>query len=54
MSHYRSTPEHWPPVFYVRLFYMILIPTIIGGMLVFVISDYARRIVDRRKTANDG
>ncbi len=45
---------HWPPsatsdplVYYVNLFYKILIPSVIGGMGLFVAVDASRRIWDR-------
>lgn len=49
MSHYDASPEKYPLVYYVNLFYKFFIPAVIGGMLVFVISDIIRRIVDRVK-----
>jgi predicted CXXCH cytochrome family protein len=49
LSHYVPSPEHYPIVFYVDLFYKLFIPAVIGGMLVFVISDIARRVIERRK-----
>ena len=44
MSHYVASPTRFPLVYYVNLFYKIFIPTVIGGMLIFVISDIFRRI----------
>ena len=38
MSHYVASPTKFPLVYYVNLFYKIFIPTVIGGMLIFVIS----------------
>jgi len=35
------------------LFYRILIPTVIGGMLVFVVADGVRRIMIKRKGRSD-
>ncbi len=52
LSHYRPDSEHSPLVFWVRLFYYLLIPSIIGGMLFYVIVDYARKIIDSRKNYN--
>ncbi|MBT3336567.1 MAG: ammonia-forming cytochrome c nitrite reductase subunit c552 [Anaerolineae bacterium] len=52
MSHYVPDAEHYPIVFYVDWFYKILIPVVIGGMLLFVISDIVRRIIDKRKGAS--
>jgi nitrate/TMAO reductase-like tetraheme cytochrome c subunit len=49
MSHYIPSPTHDALVYYVNLFYKFFIPTVIGGMLVFVISDIFRRLLERRK-----
>lgn len=49
MSHYEPSPEHFPLVYYVNLFYKIFIPTVLGGMILFVITDIYRRIVNRVK-----
>jgi hypothetical protein len=51
MSHYIPSPTHYPIVFYVNLFYKIFIPTVIGGMAVYVASDIVRRLIERRKGA---
>jgi hypothetical protein len=40
LSHYVPSPEHYPIVFYVDLFYRIFIRGI-GGMLVFGITSFA-------------
>jgi len=39
MSHYIASPEKFPLVYYVNLFYMIFIPVVLGGMGLFVLSD---------------
>ncbi len=44
MSHYIASPKQFPLVYYVNLFYQILIPTVIGGMAVFVLSDILHRL----------
>ena len=44
LSHYTPSPTHDALVYYIGLFYKIIIPLVIGGMLVFVISDLGRRI----------
>jgi predicted CXXCH cytochrome family protein len=49
LSHYRPSPQHSPLVYYVNLFYRIFIPTLLGGMGLFVVTDGARRILNRRK-----
>ena len=49
LSHYIPSPSEYPLVYYVNLFYMILIPTVIGGMVIYVGTDiYRRNIYDRR------
>jgi predicted CXXCH cytochrome family protein len=53
MSHYEPSPQHFALVYYVQLFYKILIPTVIGGMLVFVVADGVRRIRIKRKGRSD-
>jgi hypothetical protein len=49
MSHYVASPTRFPLVYYVNLFYKFFIPAVIGGMLVFVVSDIIRRRLDARK-----
>jgi hypothetical protein len=49
MSHYVASPNKYPLVYYVNLFYKIMIPTVIGGMLIFVVSDFIRRRFEVRK-----
>lgn len=49
MSHYDASPKNFPLVYYVNLFYKFLIPAVIGGMLIFVISDIFRRALEKRK-----
>ena len=51
MSHYIPSPTHDALVYYVNLFYKIFIPSVIGGMAIFVISDIVRRLLERRKGA---
>ncbi len=54
LSHYRPSPEHAPLVFYVKRFYDVLIPTVIGGMALFVAGDFSRRLIKRRREKPDG
>jgi hypothetical protein len=55
MSHYIPSPEHSPLVYYVQLVYNILIPTVIGGMVLFVATDFTRKqIIDRIKAWRAG
>ncbi len=49
MSHYDASPENFPLVYYVNLFYKFFIPAVIGGMLVFVVTDIIRRVINRVK-----
>jgi nitrate/TMAO reductase-like tetraheme cytochrome c subunit len=52
LSHYIPSPDRAPLVFYVNAFYYwIFIPGLIGGFLIFVISDAIRRRIDRAKKA---
>ncbi len=52
MSHYEASPDKYPLVYYVNLFYWILIPLTIGALLIFIASDVYRR-VRRRLSANN-
>jgi len=49
LSHYEPSPQHSPIVYFVTLFYKIMIPSIIGGMVFFIITDIYRRMVNRAK-----
>lgn len=49
IGHYPPSPTISPLVYFVRLFYTIFIPAVLGVMVVFVGSGAARRIVNRRK-----
>lgn len=53
LGHYKPSLENNPIVFYVDLFYKILIPGVIGGMVIFVASDGIRRFIDRREGVSD-
>jgi predicted CXXCH cytochrome family protein len=49
LSHYTPTREQYPLVYFVNLFYLLVIPFVIVGMVIFVGSDIVRRLVNRRK-----
>ncbi len=49
MSHYVASPDKFPLVYYVNQFYKVFIPLVIGGMLVFVVTDFIGRRVRARK-----
>ncbi len=48
LSHYEPSPRAFPLVYFVNLFYKIFIPTVLGGMLLFVLTDVYRRFIVRR------
>jgi predicted CXXCH cytochrome family protein len=49
LGHYPPDRLHSPLVYYVNLFYRIFIPVVLGGMAVFVLSDFVRRMLNRRR-----
>jgi hypothetical protein len=49
LSHYVPTRDRAPVVYWARLAYQILIPGVVGGMALFVVSDFVRRRIDRRR-----
>jgi hypothetical protein len=49
MSHYDASPENFPLVYYVNLFYKILIPGVLGGMTLYVLTDIYRRFIAHKK-----
>ena len=49
LSHYIPTKERTPLVYWSRLAYQILIPGVVGGMALFVATDFLRRRLDRRR-----
>jgi hypothetical protein len=51
MNHYIPSPEHNPIVYYVQLFYKFFIPGVLGPMVIYVLSDIVRRLIERRKGA---
>lgn len=50
LSHYKPSPENYPIVYYVDLFYKFFIPGTLGGMGFLVVLDLGRRLYDRTKT----
>lgn len=51
LSHYEPSPTAWPLVFFVNLFYAIFIPAVLGGMILFVLTDVYRRFIVPRRQA---
>jgi predicted CXXCH cytochrome family protein len=49
MSHYIPSPTEYPLVYYINLFYKFLIPTVLGGMVFYVLADFIHRMVVRSK-----
>lgn len=49
LSHYKPTSESAPLVFGVNTFYAVVIPTIIGGMILYIGLDGGRKILNKRK-----
>jgi nitrate/TMAO reductase-like tetraheme cytochrome c subunit len=45
LSHYEPSPQVFPLVYYVNLFYQIFIPTVLGGMIFYVLTDIYRRFI---------
>ena len=51
MSHFAPDRLRAPLVYWVNAFYRVAIPGTVGGMLAFVVADYARRRRDGRRSA---
>ncbi len=49
LSHYIPTRDRAPVVYWARLAYNILIPAVVGGMALFVGTDWVRRRIERRR-----
>jgi predicted CXXCH cytochrome family protein len=49
LSHYQPSPQHYPIVYYVSVFYRFFIPGVLGVMGVFVVSDAGRRLFNKSK-----
>lgn len=49
LSHYIPSPDHYPLVYYVDLFYKFFIPTVLGGMTLLVVMDASRRLINTRR-----
>lgn len=47
MSHYIPSPEKYPIVYYVNLFYKFFIPAVLGPMIILVVMDYGRMMINR-------
>ena len=47
-AHYEPSLTKWPLVYFVNLFYSILIPVTVGGMIIFIGLDIARTVINKR------
>jgi hypothetical protein len=47
MSHYIPSPEKYPIVYYVNLFYQFLIPGVLVPMGILVVMDFSRMMINR-------
>ena len=47
LSHYEPSPNVFPAVYFVNLFYKFFIPAVLGGMLFYVLTDVYRRFIVR-------
>lgn len=54
LGHYEPSPQVFPLVFFVNLFYKIFIPLVLGGMILFVLTDIYRRFIANRRQARGG
>jgi len=48
MSHYTPDMEHYPLVYLVNLFYYVIIPGTMGGLIIFIGTDVWRRFRNKR------
>lgn len=53
LNHYSPSPDKYPLVYYVGMFYKIIIPVTIGGMLVFIGSDIWKKVSSKLEERND-
>jgi predicted CXXCH cytochrome family protein len=47
VGHFPPSRDRYPLVYYVNLFYLILIPVVLGGMAGFVLIDFGRKVYDK-------
>ncbi len=53
LGHYEPSAEDAPLVFFVDLFYKIIIPVTIGGIVVFIGTDITKKLTKKRGGQND-
>jgi hypothetical protein len=54
LGHYRPDAEHNPMIYFVDLFYKVIIPVTVGGMLLFIATDVYRKIRTRKQDVQHG
>lgn len=54
LSHYQPSMESAPLVYLVNLFYQLVIPATVGGLLIFIFADSGHRIIKKIKEGRDG
>jgi len=47
LSHYIPSPEKYPMVYYINLFYKFFIPAVLGPMAILVVMDFSRMMINR-------
>jgi predicted CXXCH cytochrome family protein len=47
MSHYIPSPDKYPVVYYINLFYKFMIPGVLGSMGLLVVMDFTRMMINR-------
>ena len=47
LSHYIPSPEKYPMVYYINLFYKFFIPAVLVPMLILVVMDFSRMMINR-------
>jgi predicted CXXCH cytochrome family protein len=52
MGHYQASPEQYPLVYYINLFYWILVPLTVAGLVAFIGTDVVRMV--RRRVFRRG
>ncbi len=53
LSHYIPTPDKYPIVYYINLFYKFLIPGVLLPMAILVIMDFSRMMINRYRKSDD-
>ncbi|MEI7892115.1 MAG: cytochrome c3 family protein [Myxococcales bacterium] len=46
-SHYIPDKAKWPVVYYVNIFYKIMIPVVIGGMVIYILLEVLRNAINK-------